>query len=75
MPSTGLQLAVHADHRRAAGGEVEVRAALLEHLLQQVVDVDALDLVLDRVRVARPRVGSSAGTAGPKTESMACWIS
>ena len=67
------QLAVHPDDRRAAGGQVEVRAVLLEHLLQQVVDVDALDIVLDRIHIAPP--ASSAGTAGPKTESIACWIS
>ena len=75
MPSTGCSSPCTRITGGLPGGEVEVRAALLEHLLEQVVDVDALDLVLDRVRVALDRWWSSAGTAGPNTESMACWIS
>ena len=74
MPGDRAQLAVHADHRRAAGGEVEVRALLLEQHHEQLVDVEALGLSSADADVAARR-GSARGAAGPNTESIACWIS
>ena len=66
----GVKIAVHADDRRRACSQVQVGAAVLEHELEQVVDVEFVAEVLARRFGADPDSGGLRHLLGPMLEAV-----